>query len=479
MLLSQLLDDADAAAIVTATRGDLDVEVTSITHDSRVVVAGALYVCLPGRRVDGHDFAPDAVAQGAVALLCERTLEVEAPQVVVDDARGCMPHLAAALHGQPSRHMTVVGVTGTDGKSTTTLLLRSIFEANGWSSEIIGGNLVSADARPDGSRPSNTPEAPELQAALAVARAAGRDAVVMEVSSPALAERRVDATWFSAAVFTNLSQDHLDYHGDMESYFAAKARLFEPERAALAVVNADDAYGRRLLDQLEVPTHTFSLGDADELELRPAGSRFRWRGQEVAVALPGRYNVSNALAAAETARALGVDSAVVATGLAAVRGAPGRFERVDEGQGFEVVVDYAHTPGGLHEVLTAAAELSGRKPVVVFGCGGDKDREKRPLMGAAASEVARLVVLTSDNPRSEDPRAIIDDIRAGIPQSTHVVVEPDRSIAIAIALAAAEPGDVVVIAGKGHEVGQTLGGYTTPFDDRVVARDHLRELIAR
>jgi UDP-N-acetylmuramoyl-L-alanyl-D-glutamate--2,6-diaminopimelate ligase len=385
---------------------------------------------------------------------------------------------ASAIHGDPSRQLTVVGVTGTSGKSTTTMLLSAILEADGRPTRLIG-NLTSGDLGFSGDRPPNTPESPQLQAELARAVHEGVKAVVMEVTSVAASERRIDGTWFEAAVFTNLGHDHLEYHHDIESYFAAKSRLFEPSRAGVAVLNADDPFGRRLIDTVEVPVRTYSRSDAIDLRLERDGSAFRWRGTDIALGLPGAHNVSNALAAAESALALGTDPSVIAAAFASVSGPPGRFERVDEGQPFEVVVDFAHTPEALDHVLRTAAQLSGRPPVVVFGCGGDRDAAKRPLMGAVAANRARIVVLTSDNPRSEDPLRIIEEIRAGMPDPTAAVVEPDRAKAIAVGLAGAEPGDVLVIAGKGHETGQTARGATVPFDDREIARELLREMTLR
>jgi UDP-N-acetylmuramoyl-L-alanyl-D-glutamate--2,6-diaminopimelate ligase len=292
----------------------------------------------------------------------------------------------------------------------------------------------------------------------------------MEVSSHALAQHRVDGVRFAAAVFTNLSQDHLDYHGTMDDYFAAKTRLFEAGRTEVAVINADDPYGRRLLQDVSVPTVPYALADAEDLELGAEGTSFRWQGLPVRLRMRGRFNVLNALAAATTAHHLGIPVADVAAGLESVPTVPGRFEAVDGGQPFMVVVDYAHTPDGLEQALTAARELaSGGRVIVVFGAGGDRDHAKRPMMGETAARLADVAFLTSDNPRSEDPAAIIDEVRAGVSGIDRLVVEPDRAQAIAAAVAEAEPGDVVVIAGKGHETGQEIAGVVHPFDDRTAA----------
>jgi UDP-N-acetylmuramoyl-L-alanyl-D-glutamate--2,6-diaminopimelate ligase len=453
--LKELLGGVD----VLELRGASAVDVRSLTHDANGVVPGTLFCCVPGHRADGHDFAAAAVDRGAVALLVERMLALEVPQARVADVRAAMAPVAAALHGWPSRDMTVIGVTGTNGKTTTTHLLRAVLEAHGWPAASIG---TLGGAR-------TTPEAPVLQATLGRLRDAGKEAVALEVSSHALRQHRVDAVQFAAVVFTNLSQDHLDYHGTMEDYFAAKAELFDASRAALAVINADDAYGQRLTQLTPLRTVPFSMADATDVESAADGSAFTWRGIRLRIALGGRFNISNALAAATTAAELGVDHDAIATGLAGVT-VPGRFESVAAGQPFPVIVDYAHTPDGLDQLLTAARQhVDGGRLIVVFGCGGDRDPTKRPRMGEVATRAADLAVLTSDNPRHEDPRAIIAQVEAG-GRADRLVVEPDREKAIAAALGQAGPGDVVVIAGKGHEQGQDFGDRVVAFDDRAVAR---------
>ena len=463
MQLASLLGGVD----VLERRGDLAVEVRAVTHDSRQVTPGALFCCLPGSVVDGHDHAPAAVEAGAVALLCERLLPLDTAQVQVASTRVSMAQVAAAFHGHPSEHMHVAGVTGTNGKTTVTWLLQSVLEAHGWSTGLIG--TLS------GTR--TTPESTELQARLAELQDGGTDAVAVEVSSHALVQHRVDATRFAVVGFTNLSQDHLDYHGDMESYFAAKASLFTPSFAKVGVANADDPWGQRLLREAPIEMRPFAGEDLSDVDLRPDGSRFRWRNTAVRLRLPGLFNVANAACAATMADVLGVPVAAITAGLESLDSVPGRFERIDAGQPFMVVVDYAHTPAALRRVLMAAVVFAGaNRVIVVFGCGGDRDHDKRPIMGRVAVDAATLVILTDDNPRREDPAEIRAAVLAGVPPGRSVVVEPDRRAAIRLAIREARSGDVVVIAGKGHETGQTFGTTTLPFDDRVVAREELEAL---
>jgi UDP-N-acetylmuramoyl-L-alanyl-D-glutamate--2,6-diaminopimelate ligase len=479
------------AAYPGARRGgvDADPDVRAVAHATGGVGPGSLFFCVRGARVDGHELAGAAVAAGAVALVVDHALPLAVPQVVVPDVRRAMGPLSAAFWGNPSHDLVVVGVTGTSGKTTVTHLLCPVLEASGSAPCAIIGTLSGA---------RTTPEATDLQAMLAAQRdrgssgagvgrgvGAGRGAVAMEVSSHGLALHRVDGTRFAVAVFTNLSQDHLDFHHTMDDYFAAKAALFTPEFTDRAVVCADDPRGRELLARLRAPgsgvtATAYSLADAEGLTLSPAGASFRWRGEPVELALAGRFNVTNAVAAASAAEALGIDPGVVARGLSAAAPVPGRFEAIDGGQRFTVIVDYAHKPDALDQALRSARELvaEGRRLLVVFGCGGDRDVAKRPLMGEVATRLADDAILTSDNPRSEDPLAIIDDVRAGIPAgaAATVAVEPDRRRAIERAMAEARPGDVVVIAGKGHETTQTIGDTVRPFDDREVARATLAEL---
>ncbi len=475
MLLRSLAGGIEGAELL----GDADgVEVTDVVLDSRSVTAGALFCCVPGARTDGHDHAAAAVADGAVALLVERPLDLPVPQLLVPDSRAAMARVAAAFFRHPSRALSVVGVTGTNGKTTTTHLLRNIAEAAGRRAEVLG--TLS------GTR--TTPEAPDLQRTLAGWRDDGVEVVAMEVSSHALDLHRVDGTRFAVAVFTNLSRDHLDYHGSMESYFEAKARLFEPDLSERAVVNLDSPYGRLLADTAAIPADTYSLDEAEGLELSASGSSFTWRGCQVHLALGGAFNVANALAAAHAASALGIDDSTIAEGLSRGLVVPGRFELVDAGQPFPVVVDYAHTPDGLDQLLAAADDLVTDGPdgergrvVVVFGCGGDRDASKRPAMGEAAANRADMVVVTADNSRHEDTAAIIEAVKQGFERvhprrAAELVIEPDRRLAIATALAAGRPGDVVLVAGKGHETTQDIGGVVTPFDDRIVVAEEWARL---
>lgn len=479
MLLSQVAGGLEDAGIPHERRGEADI--SDVVHVARNVVAGALFCCVPGSRVDGHDLADEVVQAGAAALLVERPLPVDVPQLQVPSVRRAMGPVSARFWGDPSRSLAVVGVTGTNGKTTTVAILRALFEADGRRCEVVG----TLTSRPGG--PPTTPDAPELQAQLASWRDEGVDVVAMEVSSHALAMGRVDGTWFEATGFTTLGHDHLDLHGDIESYFEAKASLFRPERTRRAVIRADDEWGARLLERVaatEVEVRPYRLADAEELAPTPVGSRFRLRGEPVDLPLPGRHNVANALCAAGIADWLGVEPGTVAAGLATVPPVAGRFELVDEGQPFTVAVDYAHTPDALQTVLDAARERAaagGGRVLVVFGCGGDKDRAKRPEMGRIAAASADVVVVTSDNPRSEDPAAIAEEILAGVPteRRAHVSTVLDRADAIHHAARAARDHDVVVIAGKGHETTQTFADRVIDFDDRVVAAAALREVAGR
>jgi len=454
------LERVIAALAAAEVRGDPAVEVRDLAYDARAVRPGALFFCVPGGRFDGHDFAGEAAASGAVALVVERPLDVAVPQVVVPSVRGAMPPAAVAFFGDPSAELTVAGVTGTSGKTTTTFLLWSILDAAGRRPGLLGSveRRIGAEVR----QPTlNTPEAIDLQRLLREMADAGNRSCVIEATSIASAQGRLDGVRFAVLVFTNLSQDHLDFHGTMEEYFAAKRRLFDG--VAGPVVNVGDEWGRRLAVDLPDAV-TFGLADgADVGPEALAGVELRLRG---------RFNVENALGAIAAARVLGVDDAAIKPGLEAVEGVPGRFETVEEGQPFTVVVDYSHKPRALEIVLETARGLTSGRVICVFGCGGDRDRGKRSQMGRIAAEHADRAILTSDNPRSEDPLAIIGEVLEGAPD---LEVEPDRRAAIERAIAAAEEGDVVVIAGKGDEQGQEVAGVVHPFDDRVVAREALRE----
>ncbi len=450
---------------VVGVRGDpSSTDVRSVEFDSRRAGPGSLFCCVPGSRTDGHRFAAEAVRAGASSLLCEHFLDLDVTQVQVapGTVRQAMARAAAALVGYPSRQLTMVGVTGTNGKTTVTHMVRSILEAAGRPTGVIGTL--------DGER--TTPEAPVLQGLLAGMRREGRQAVAMEVSSHALVQRRVEGIVFDVAAFTNLSREHLDHHRTMEEYFAAKAALFDPSRARQAVVFVDDPWGRRLHGELSGRAVAVRRSDARHVGLSVGSSTFEWLGRPVTLPLSGAFNVDNALVAATVATALGVGPDEVVEGLASLRPVPGRMEVVTAGPPFSVLVDYAHTPAGLEVALASARALAGSHRVLcLFGCGGDRDRGKRPEMGAVAAGGADVVVLTSDNPRSEDPRAILDDIRSGMAGPVDLVVEPDRATAIRTAVSMARPGDVVLVAGKGHESTQVLADRVVPFDDRVeVAR---------
>ena len=489
--LAELID----GLAVRELRGDASVTIADLTYDSRRAGPETAFVCVSGFSSDGHDFAAAAVAAGAPALIVERPLHLGVPEIEVEDSRRAMGPLAARLFGEPSHELDVAAVTGTNGKTTTAFLLRGILEARGRHcgllgtvKQVIGG--VEAEAE------RTTPESVDLQRTFRQMLDAGDEACAIEVSSHALKLGRASATRFSAAAFTNLTQDHLDFHPDMDDYFAAKRLLFLPDPASAdeppktAAVNIDDEFGRRLADEIRgegaSPLTTFSAAGSDadlrasEVEFDGTGSRFRLDspdgGYGVSVPLPGHFNVENSLAAIALAAGLGVPVAGAVEALASAEPVPGRMEPIDEGQAFGVVVDYAHTPDSLENVLRAARKLTDGRILAVVGCGGDRDRAKRPLMGRAASELADLTIVTSDNPRSEDPEAIIAEVMAGIePCSAEAIV--DRREAIGTALEQAWDGDLVVIAGKGHEQGQEFEqGRKLPFDDREVARAELRRL---
>jgi UDP-N-acetylmuramoyl-L-alanyl-D-glutamate--2,6-diaminopimelate ligase len=456
------------------------IEISGLAHDNRQVIPGALYFCVPGFTRDGHDFAPEAIARGAAALVVERPLHLGIPEVQVTSVRAAMAPAAAAFYGDPTADLQVVGVTGTNGKTTTAFLMHALLEADGRQAGLLGTvkSIVGGETRPV---ERTTPEAIELQRTFREMLDAGDVACAMEVSSHALELHRADAIHFAAAIFTNLTQDHLDFHPTMEAYFAAKRRLFEAPEPGVAVVNVDDPYGRLLAAELEHPV-TFALDReaiyrATAVDTGLSGSRFTVEApnarHELNSPLRGRFNVYNALGAFAAARELGIDATVAAQAIATAEQVPGRFQTVEEGQEFAVLVDYAHTPDSLENVLLAARGLTDNQLHVVFGAGGDRDRGKRPLMGEIASRLADRVIVTSDNPRSEDPEAIIDEILAGAGSSVRHIV--DRRAAIAEAIAGARPGDVVVIAGKGHEQGQEFeAGRKIPFDDVQVAREVLQ-----
>jgi UDP-N-acetylmuramoyl-L-alanyl-D-glutamate--2,6-diaminopimelate ligase len=444
--------------------GRPSVEVCDLAYDARTVTDGALFFAVQGERADGHDFAAEAVERGAVALVVERGLVLPVPQIVVRDSRAAMAPAADVFFGEPTRELEVVGVTGTSGKTTTSHLLFAILAAAGRRPGLLG----TVEARVGGERRGvvrTTPEAIDLQRLFREMLDAGDRSCAMEASSHASVLHRLDHVRFAALVFTNLSQDHLDFHGDMESYFEAKRRLFVGRPPA--AVNVGDEWGRRL---------TAELPDALTFGLAPGAAIGPEALDGVELKLQGRFNVENALAAVAGARLLGIDEGAIRRGLESVRGVPGRFESVDAGQPFHVIVDYAHKPDALEKVLRTARELAGERHVIcVVGAGGDRDRAKRVVMGRLASELADTAIVTSDNPRSEEPEAIAAEVASGA--DGEVEIELDRAAAIARAVGLARPGDVVLIAGKGAEQGQEFADRTVPFDDREAAKEALKAML--
>ncbi|MFO8075486.1 MAG: UDP-N-acetylmuramoyl-L-alanyl-D-glutamate--2,6-diaminopimelate ligase [Actinomycetota bacterium] len=481
---------ADVAARTDGVlRGDPTTAIRDVTHDSATVGQGALFACRPGQRADGHDFAPAAAAAGAAALLVERWLDVDLPQVAVPSVAAALGPAAALVHGAPSTRLCLLGVTGTNGKTTTAYLLEAILAAAGHRTGLVG-TIETRIAGRSVAGVRTTPEAGDLQRLFRRMLGEGVSAAAMEVSSHGLALGRVAGTRFAAVGFTNLSQDHLDFHGDMEAYFAAKAALFDPAYAPVGVVAVDDAWGRRLAVEAGIDVVTLSARGAEAdvtasgVHAGPEGARFtaHLQGGDVGVRtrLAGDFNVANALLALALAEAAGIDAATAAEGLAALPGVPGRLEPVEAGQPFTVLVDYAHTPEAVASALASLRRASGAgRVIIVLGCGGDRDEDKRPHMGRAAVSGADHAVLTSDNPRSEDPAAILAAMRAGAQRAGGSFEEvPDRAAAIARAVTLADPGDVVLIAGKGHETVQEIAGVTHPFDDREVAAAALAEVLA-
>jgi UDP-N-acetylmuramoyl-L-alanyl-D-glutamate--2,6-diaminopimelate ligase len=482
MRLDELVAEVPGARVV----GDCSVEIAELAYDSRKVEPGTLFFCVVGEKVDGHELGARAVEEGAVALVVERELtDLEVTQVVVPDSRAAMAPPAARFWGDPTAQLRVVGVTGTNGKTTTAFLVREILQATdvycgllGTVKQVVGG-VEKEVVR-------TTPEAIELQKTFRQMLDGGDQACAMEVSSHAMTLHRADAIHFEVAIFTNLTQDHLDFHADMEDYFLAKRKLFEAG-PKVAIVNVDDPYGRRLAGEFECLTFSAEGAEADygagDIEFDASGASFSVGGMRLRTGLPGHFNVANALGAFAAAEAMGVGSEIAVAGLARAARVPGRFEPIDEGQGFSVLVDYAHTPDSLENVLLAARRLTGGRLISVFGAGGDRDRDKRPKMGRAGAELSDLTVITSDNPRSEDPEAIVAEVAAGAEGASGAAgleVVVDRREAIALALGRARPGDTVVIAGKGHEQGQEFeGGRKIPFDDREVAREELGKLVSR
>ena len=479
MDLTELLEPLAPVQVI----GEPAVAIADLAYDTRAVAQGSLFFCVPGATADGHEFADRAVEAGAAALVVARPVSARVPQVVVEDVRTAMALAASEFFGRPTDELEVAAVTGTNGKTTTTFLLHSVLEAAGRKPGLLGTieSRVGAERRP---AVRTTPEAIDLQRTFREMLEAGNRSVALEATSHGSVQKRLLGTRLACLVFTNLSQDHLDFHGTMESYYEAKKALFtgafpgsdpmsmgdsDPVKGMpAAAVNIGDPYGRRLADELRPLGGTLvTFGFADDADLKPG---------ELVVETPlrGRFNVENVLGTIAAGRLLGIDDETIVEGIESLDGVPGRFEAVDEGQPFTVLVDYAHTPEALENVLRAARDLDTGRLICVFGCGGDRDRGKRPVMGRIAGELADLAIVTSDNPRSEDPRAIIDEIVSGA--ESVLEIEPDRREAIARAIEEAQPADVVLIAGKGHEQGQQFRDRTVPFDDREVAREALRRL---
>ncbi|MFC4599409.1 UDP-N-acetylmuramoyl-L-alanyl-D-glutamate--2,6-diaminopimelate ligase [Cohnella hongkongensis] len=481
--------------LLAAIAGEGSVDVRGLESDSRKVRPGCLFFCLPGHTVDGHDYAEQALAQGAAALVVSRQLPVAAPQLVVPDTRHALAMLADYYYGRPSHKLKPVGVTGTNGKTTTTYLVERIWADAGFSAGVIG-TIETRYAGRSYPMSGTTPDALELQSILHDMVEAGTQRCIMEVSSHALHQGRVKGCDFRTAIFTNLTQDHLDYHGTMEAYEAAKGLFFsrlgnaysdDPRERKYAVLNADDPASERFarLTAAEVLTYGIEREAdlrASDVRITAAGTSFRLDSflgsREVKLKLVGKFNVYNALAALGAALCEGIELDGAIRSLERIPGVPGRVEPVDAGQPFAVIVDYAHTPDGLENVLKTVKELAAGKVVCVFGCGGDRDAKKRPMMGRIAAELADAIIVTSDNPRTEDPERILRDIEAGIKgagvPADRYELEPNRRAAIEKAVDRASPGDVVLIAGKGHETYQIIGRVTHDFDDRLVAEEAIR-----
>ena len=468
VLLQELCEEAGIAAPAEGSTA-----ISGISQHSQKVTKGDIFCCVKGQRYDAHEYAQQAVKQGAAALLCERSMGLGVPEVVVDDVRQIMAHMAAALYGHPSKKTEVIAVTGTNGKTTVVAMLAAILKQAGHPLRTLGTLSV-----PDTlSAPSlTTPDAISLQAELAAAVAAG-EKVVMEVSSHGLLQHRVAAVSFKVCVFTNLSQDHLDYHATMEDYFRTKQSLFNPVSTGCAVINTDTSYGQRLIEEMpaDIGFRTCSRADAEAIEMSMSQTRFVWEGREITLRLLGNLAIKNAITAATTAQELGLSIDDIEAGLAAVEQVPGRFEVVRK-EPVAIIVDFAHTPEALTLTLECCAELAPDANIIaVFGCGGDRDKRKRPLMGEAASKLASHIILTNDNPRSERGEAIAQQIAEGI-GDTQFSIELDRRSAIIEALSVAKPGDIVLIAGKGHEQTQQIGKQVLQFDDRSVACEESQKL---
>lgn len=456
--VSQLVASVEASIV-----GDSTTRISGLTQDSRSVQPGDLYCCVRGRTVDGHQFIDDAIERGAVAVLVDSPVGKVTPNITVisvPNVREVLGPIASAAFSNPASSLTMMGITGTNGKTSTAEILASLLRAD--------GKKVAVFGTLTGER--TTPEAIDLQAQLADARDASITHVVMEVSSHALDQSRVKGIEFAVGVLTNITRDHLDYHGTEENYFAAKAKLFAPGVSKVGVVNSDDLRGRLLIDVGAIPMRSYSFEDAVAPVVLLSRVEFTWNDVKFSVPMGGRFTLMNSLAAITAADELQVSREAMVAGCASLEGVPGRFESVSNDLGIGIVVDYAHTPDGLIEVLNSARALSSERVIVVFGCGGNRDHGKRPLMGEVAHRLADVVYVTSDNPRTENAELIIEDVLAGMPENHGAIAVVDRAEAIASAILGARRGDIVVIAGKGHESTQDIGGVLTPFSDVEVAR---------
>lgn len=469
---------------IKGIKGNRNVRVSGITYDSRRVNRNYLFVAIKGLVHDGHDFMEEAVSKGAAAIICENfneNLPHTVCQIAVTDSRKALAYASKAFYDNVSERLKLIGVTGTNGKTTTTYLIKKILENSGCKVGLIGTISVKIGDR-DIPTERTTPEASDLHHLFYQMYQEGVEYVVMEVSSHSLEFHRVKGCSFEAGIFTNISQDHLDFHKNLSDYYEAKKKLFLQSKKA--IINKDDFYGGKLIEELAIPVFTYGIGkDADviarDIEISSKGVEFTVKtGNEAAemfLKIPGKFSVYNALAATTACLALGIDLSTIKNGLLQVEGVPGRFELIDEGQGFAVIVDYAHTPDGLQNILNTVKEFASGKIITVFGCGGDRDKNKRPKMGRIAAELSDLCIITSDNPRSEDPKGIIREIEEGVkPVTKNYVKIVDRRDAIGYAINTAQAKDIVIIAGKGHETYQVMGDKMIPFDDREIAREMIR-----
>jgi UDP-N-acetylmuramoyl-L-alanyl-D-glutamate--2,6-diaminopimelate ligase len=484
MLLNELLRDVPGIA---ETRGDLNTEVATLSINSREKQKRGLFFCIPGAKYDAHEFAQQAVDNGSVALVVSHFIEGQAvPQVRVDNVRSAMSHIASAFYGHPARKLRLIGVTGTKGKTTTSYLVKAIMESAGFRTGLIGttGNMIGNEHLKSN---LTTPDPIDLHLCFRQMVDAGVEVVSMEVSAHAIDMRRLDGLTFEAACYTNLSQDHLDYFHTMEHYFETKKSFFMHGQVINAALNADEETSARILADIKVPYLTFGISaNADlfarDIEISEEGVSFRiqLRGveeMEVNMRMTGMFNVYNALAAASLAMIAGVDQAHICEGLASVRAVPGRIEMLDTGTPYKVILDYSHSPDALENILNTVRMFTKKRVIVLFGCGGDRDHGKRPMMGEIGGRLADFSILTSDNPRTEDPEAILEAIEEGMkPTHGKYVIIENRREAIRYALKMGRAGDVIILAGKGHETYQDVMGVKRPFDEKIVVNELLEEL---